>query len=313
MKKFYSKKVALFIFLFLIVYFTISKNIYIKFKNYFKRYKGVALCVIAKKENLYIKEFVEHYKNLGIKKIYLYDNNDIDGEDFNIILKEYISSNFIEIKNVRGKLEYQIIAYNNCYKCYYRKYSWFLTLDVDEFLFINKNKSLYDFLTNKTFDKCNSIYINYKEYGDSDLLYYDNRTLSKRFTKFRYINCYKSFTRGGRKNIYIGQHKGNNLKNYCNSEGGIEVENENSIQTTKIYKENAEIHHYITKSLEEFYERLLKGWPDFKKGSIKYQNFVHHRIKYYFVLNKITKYKLEKLSPLIKNETLLNELKNKLK
>ena len=33
--------------------------------------KDIALCVIAKNENLYIKEFVEYYKNLGIKKIYL--------------------------------------------------------------------------------------------------------------------------------------------------------------------------------------------------------------------------------------------------
>jgi hypothetical protein len=33
--------------------------------------KNVALCVIAKNENLYIKEFVEYYKNLGIKKIFL--------------------------------------------------------------------------------------------------------------------------------------------------------------------------------------------------------------------------------------------------
>ena len=38
-----------------------------------------ALCAIAKNENLYIREWVEHYKNIGVSKIFLYDNNDING------------------------------------------------------------------------------------------------------------------------------------------------------------------------------------------------------------------------------------------
>ena len=38
-----------------------------------------SVCCIGKRENLYIREFVEWYKNLGFYHIYLYDNNDIDG------------------------------------------------------------------------------------------------------------------------------------------------------------------------------------------------------------------------------------------
>ena len=40
----------------------------------------ICVCTLAKNENRYIKEFVEHYKKYGVDKIYLYDNNDIDGE-----------------------------------------------------------------------------------------------------------------------------------------------------------------------------------------------------------------------------------------
>ena len=50
----------------LLIYFKINfflKNLIIN--------KDIVLCVIAKNENLYIKEFIEYYKNLGIKKIYL--------------------------------------------------------------------------------------------------------------------------------------------------------------------------------------------------------------------------------------------------
>ena len=40
----------------------------------------VCLCTPVKKENLYIKEFIEHYKSYNVDKIFLYDNNDINGE-----------------------------------------------------------------------------------------------------------------------------------------------------------------------------------------------------------------------------------------
>ena len=84
--------------------------------------------VWLQKMKIYIKEFVEYYKNLGIKKIYLYDNNDINGENFNDILNSYINSEFIKVKNIRGKSEIQLLAYNDCYQRYLNEYFWFLFL-----------------------------------------------------------------------------------------------------------------------------------------------------------------------------------------
>lgn len=275
--------------------------------------KDIALCVIAKNENLYIKEFVEYYKNLGIKKIYLYDNNDINGENFNIILNKYLNSEFVKIKNIRGKSEIQTLAYNHCYKTNLNKYSWFLFLDVDEYLFIKNNRTLLNFLSDDRFLNCNSIFINYNEYGDSDLLEYDNRSILKRFTKSRYGICGKSLTRGGLKNAKIDIHKPLYINNYCNSEGGSEELFKDKISSSKIVVNDAEIKHFITKSLEEFYQRLIKGWPCVKKFSKGYYEFVEGRIRYYFSLNKITEYKYNKLKPLIINENFLNELKFKLK
>ena len=143
------------------------------------------MCVIAKLENLYIKEFIYHYIKLGIKKIYLYDNNDILGEHFEDVLENEINSKFVEIINIRGKSKYQIISYNECYQKNLNNYSWFLFVDVDEYLFIKNNNSLNNFLNNKKFKDCDNILINYKEFGDSDLLSYDNRSLIERFNK----NC----------------------------------------------------------------------------------------------------------------------------
>ena len=54
-----------------------------------KENKGVGMCSLCKNENLYSKEFVTYYQKLGIKKIIIYDNNDLKGENFNKILKKW--------------------------------------------------------------------------------------------------------------------------------------------------------------------------------------------------------------------------------
>ncbi len=43
-------------------------------------------------ENDYIRFFVEYYKNLHFDKIFIYDNNDIDGEKFEDVINDYIQS-----------------------------------------------------------------------------------------------------------------------------------------------------------------------------------------------------------------------------
>ena len=42
----------------------------------------ICICTLGKEENLYVREYLEHYFNLGINKVYISDNNDINGEKF---------------------------------------------------------------------------------------------------------------------------------------------------------------------------------------------------------------------------------------
>ena len=270
------------------------------------------MCVIVKQENLYLKEFVTYYKNLGIKKIFLYDNNDKFGENMYEILKKEINSKFVKIVNVRGRSYIQLSSYNHCYHKHLYSFLWFLFVDVDEYLYIKKNCSLNAFINNKKFEKCENIHINYKDYGDSDLIKYDNRSIIKKFTKnFRNIASMKTFVRGGIKNAIMDIHRSKNIKNYCDSEG--QIINPGQYFTPKIVIDSAEIKHYITKSTEEFYERLLKGWPSIKYKSLEYQYFVESRISNYFEINKINQKKFDILSPLIKDKKLLIKLKEKIK
>jgi hypothetical protein len=55
----------------------------------------ILLCTIAKEENKYVLEFVQHYKSIKVNKIIIYDNNEINGENFFDILKNDIKINYV--------------------------------------------------------------------------------------------------------------------------------------------------------------------------------------------------------------------------
>ena len=100
----------------------------------------VCICTLGKSENKYINEFVEHYKNYGIDKIYLADNNDINGEHFEDKIKKYIDNGFVELSNWRGVrgngefLYYKIM--DNCYQKHQKNFDWLIFYELDEFLYL---------------------------------------------------------------------------------------------------------------------------------------------------------------------------------
>ena len=60
--------------------------------------KDICICLIGKNENLYIREFVEYYSFLGVGKLIIYDNNDINGEIFENVIDDYIKNTIIFMK-----------------------------------------------------------------------------------------------------------------------------------------------------------------------------------------------------------------------
>ena len=77
-----------------------------------KQKKGLCICVVGKNENLYAREFVNYYRILKADKIIIFDNNDINGEKFDGILKDYIEDKFVDLIDVRGFKSIQIPIYN---------------------------------------------------------------------------------------------------------------------------------------------------------------------------------------------------------
>ena len=94
--KIYINKYKKSIFLTLLFYILIFSFINEKNKKF------ICLCVIGKKENLYAKEYINHYKKLGYDHIFIYDNNDVNDERFSDILNKEIQNGFVSIIDYFG-------------------------------------------------------------------------------------------------------------------------------------------------------------------------------------------------------------------
>lgn len=286
-----------------------STNNYINYT--FNLIKGLGICTICKNENLYIKEFIEYYIKLGIKKIILYDNNDIDDERMEEKLKYFIKNNFVEIVDIRGLKSIQIPIYNHCYKKYSDQFDYLSFLDVDEFITINNNLDLIEYLYKPKFQSCETILLNWEMYGDNNLERYDSRIMIKRFTKSNSIlERGKSIVRTNIPNLIIVSSMviGLGVKYFCDSNGNRVFPR--SFYNFKIPKNPmALIKHFYTKTAEEFCNKINKGDVQFDINNPSFKHIINGKIKLFMELNKITNEKLN----IIENCTgiILNEYRKK--
>lgn len=267
----------------------------------------VSLCVIIKNENKYLREFVEHYLNLGFSNIYLYDNNDYEGEHPNEVIEDYINNGFVIYHNYRNWKVCQKMAYNDCYEKYSKNCDWIAFFDCDEFLQLTRHGNISSFISQDIYDKYNCVFINWLCYGDSEHLYYEDKPIVERFYQPAHneayfgsipINYYvKSIVRTNVKKLNFKENvhypSGNNVL-ICNTIG------QPCLGATfhfPIYG-SAILRHYITKSLEEFMEKTKRGYPDHIVDKERKEIY----LKRFFKINKVTPEKIE----------LMNKLKSEL-
>ena len=120
----------------------------------------VCVCTIARHENVYAREFVEHYKKYGVDKIFIYDNNDQEDQQLESYISDYINNGFVKIINYREKKKIQLKAFNKCYRNNKEIFDWFIFYDMDEYIHLSKINNIKYYLSNSSFKKCNVIYLN---------------------------------------------------------------------------------------------------------------------------------------------------------
>jgi hypothetical protein len=227
-----------------------------------------AICCIAKCENDYLQEWVDYHLNLGFTHIYIYDNNDLDGERIEEVLDKHIDKN-IFIIDCRGKKAYQATAYTKFYQLYGNKYDWIAYI-VDEFITFSEKsglKNINDFL--KTFEDFEIIHLNWMTYGDNGIVDYTSNIVLDRFTKplpfdmqiqynFPENNHVKSIIRGGLNynEITITPHSPSGNFKICDEKKVSITENAyfKPYSFDVIY-----IRHYTTKTIYEWIKKVSRG------------------------------------------------------
>ena len=227
----------------------------------------VLLCAIAKMENPYLREWVEHHKRLGFDNIVLFDNNDVDGECFDEVIGDYIQNGYVIVEDVRGKSEQQSPCYMKCYYDYGKYYDWIAFFDIDEFMqFDDPKMEIHEYLKHMRFMDYNCVRLCWKNYTDSGLTRVKDGNYSvTRFTEWVPSRCCKSIIRTGLQLQVIKAHGGTPVKP-CDAAGkpcwNDEKPSFAKIGTKPRYK-RAWLNHYRCKTIEEYMRfKMFRLYPD---------------------------------------------------
>lgn len=254
------------------------------------------VCSIAKNENQYLSEWVEYHLSIGVSRIYIYDNNDVDGERVNDAFGQSTISSHVSVIDVRGKKFVQKKVYDEFYKTY--EFDWCAFIDIDEFITLPANGSCHDvsaFLADCAgFD---AVHLNWQCFGDNGHIRKSEAAVLQRFTKpltpfdFKYTyitipeNCHiKSIIRKGLNISWISgtdewgsnPHTPNGLQNVCNAR----KEKIPNSPFSDICFDGAYIRHYMTKSLEEYAVKIQRQCADCEANFYSYPK--------YFRANRLT-------------------------
>ena len=255
----------------------------------------VLLCCILKMENHYLEEWLRHYVSLGIDKIVIFDNNDIEGKYAESIydieyVKECKNKGIIDVYPIPGEKQAQTRSYNKCYEMYGSEYDWLMFFDIDEFLMLEKSNNIKEFLSQQHFTPYEMIHINWKVYDDNDLLTVVNNdySLVKRFTRpcqtRRSVHSeLKTIIRGGLKDVKFikSPHTCDNRTFLCCNAIGEKTDSKATKTNIIIHKESW-LNHYICKTIEEFcYNKLVR-----RGGHTIHKKDLRYNLNFFFNYNR---------------------------
>lgn len=244
----------------------------------------VGIIAIAKNEQLYIREWVEHHLNLGFDEIIIADNDDT------FLLPEVIEHTAVTFEDYCGVEGVQTKAYTELYQKYRDRFDWLLFIDLDEFVMLDEHyASIADFLSNFN---CDVVRISCKHFSDGDMLDTDgDYRVVDRFTEPYYTQLdtfVKSFINTrvelGDKKIYGHGIYEKTLD--ARNAYGDKCENINQ-HTQRIVHERCWLNHYPTKTIGEYIRQKYNRGGANRNGG-RYSKWE----KYFFRTNRVTAEKL---------------------
>lgn len=284
LKVYHSKMVTLII---IFAFFTSIRNEYVSHSKIYTpgpkvnpQIRGnrikVAHCLIAIKEDIYLPEYIQYYKDIGVDHFYIYDNSG------NMTADKVVSDPQTTIIPFEGR-RMQMLAYTDCLHHYGADYDWMGFFDVDEFLVLKKHESIQQLLSEIHQDGwCGGACVNWRFFGDSGLINEDRRCVTQRFVyRQKGINPHvKCFARTSSTMSYSHPHYPKlhdsfsqfslTYWQFFNTSGPF-------FEGGEIHEPVAVLHHYCTKTKSEYEAKVARGRSDTGTVGVPYdiafQNF----------------------------------------
>ena len=199
---------------------------------------NISICLLIKDENKYLREWIDWHNSIGVDHYYIYDNgSSIPVKDTAL---EYFPENlftFIEWNDLYDHI--QIEAYNHCLENYGSESKWIAFIDTDEFIHpesgkLNLDKYVLDYPY---------VISKWKIFNANGHLNYSPEDVQKRFTQvYKYTSSmsHKSFVQPSKVN-------------------GMLIHNADLPNYEPLVLNDVVIHHYFTRSLEEWKEKIIRG------------------------------------------------------
>jgi len=247
-----------------------------------KKY-NVSICAIFRQEAVYLKEWIEYHKIVGVQHFYLYNN--FSEDNYNQVLAPYVERG--EVTLTEWPVEQgQIAAYRDCVKNFKHESQWIGFIDLDEFIVPIKMNCIPEFLNQ--FKKRGSVLIYWRLFGSSGKTARDvSNLVTEDFTLCwpKYVDVGKCFFNT---DYNLWEDDRNPLIHYIWAEyKGIKYPPVNLFDKVCVDDLNLagnkefpiQINHYYTKSFAEYREKLQRGDAVFAKNPRSDGTFFVHDMK----------------------------------
>lgn len=267
----------------------------------------VAICALAKHEEKYMKEWIDHHLQIGVDDIYIYDNNDDDKQKE--IIDQY-PDHVIRI-DIRGLTKFNRKIPLDFYKEVTNIYDYVINIDLDEFVTFNPNQpiqNIKDFLQLNPDHKY--YHMSWQIRVNNETLTYDDRPLKERFTEVlvtgeQYGKCIIATGINAFIDIHFCHcnypcYNGNNELIIC------DMQHQNQKPNFKCLY----LVHYNVKTPQEYIETKCKR----NKKHNPYNFSIKYDLRQFYMYNKVTKESYDYLKQYLQDDTsyekLYEEFKN---
>lgn len=221
-----------------------------------------AICALAKNEEPYLKEWLDHHYTIGFDHIYLIDNNDKPG--LRAFLASYLDKAILTIIDFHGiKPSNQSAAYEYCLANYAKETRWMAFIDIDEFIVLNRDKNIQKFL--ERYISFPSVLMNWVMYGSNSQILTNRGGVKERFplpaTEGQAIEsmnkCFKSIIQ----TMVYTSFADCSLRSAHRWSFPIYNEHRKLVvgESSNHSTDYIQLNHYWSKSYEEFINRCKRG------------------------------------------------------